>query len=763
MTGHGQQDMLATLRAIAAADEERRQKALAELDALAREVDAERLLITLATHLLIDGSLSAKTELLVYHLLPKVGRTSDTAITPWHINRGLGALDALFDAASRHRTLPDPDAPPGHPPSDLDSLLSHLAIEAAVVRGSAYPEQTSREIAEIQGHFDEEFERFTGIKPSRAIALAVAILRTMQDRYATLDPALRDAGRALEEHWKVARRCPQRLGDDERRLLATFKTHRAAFIFGYVEQLAALAPGRLPLSRADVPLDPPPTQAEWAALGALIGCDQPDRARMASPLEMRGRPLLVLPDGRVLLYDVAHALDQLWEAFEREAKAAEPRWFDGPYAQHKGQWLEEQVVAYLRRLFPASATYRRLAYPDPDRVGRTAELDVAIAWPPFLILVEAKAKQFRLAGQLGDTRLLTNDLRANVADAFQQARRARRYIEANEEARFTEIDTGRTLVVRRDALRRTYLTTVSLHALADLTTRLASVRALDLFRDDEYPWALSIADLDIVTGFCPGPDILLHYIERRLAVQAGEVLVLGDELELFGAYLDTRLQATRLWERDGKPVDDVMLSGYQAQFDAAMAWRRGDREEAPDIRLAVPPEIEALLATIRERGSADGRWIAFSLLSLSDGSLRAIAHILRKLRREPIPSGKFRGAAHNEGDCTVAVTATRDLPPDALFDQTIASTMLEKYRRKTTKSIGLGIVLADGTLAYESIFWRDERWSYDPVVEQMLKDQPSPNLVLGAKLPGRNDPCVCGSGKKFKWCCLPKIDAARRL
>jgi len=35
-------------------------------------------------------------------------------------------------------------------------------------------------------------------------------------------------------------------------------------------------------------------------------------------------------------------------------------------------------------------------------------------------------------------------------------------------------------------------------------------------------------------------------------------------------------------------------------------------------------------------------------------------------------------------------------------------------------------------------------------------------LVYGLKeiridLPGRNDPCVCGSGKKFKKCCINKI------
>ena len=28
--------------------------------------------------------------------------------------------------------------------------------------------------------------------------------------------------------------------------------------------------------------------------------------------------------------------------------------------------------------------------------------------------------------------------------------------------------------------------------------------------------------------------------------------------------------------------------------------------------------------------------------------------------------------------------------------------------------------------------------------------------IIKSKLPGRNDPCPCGSGKKFKHCCIDK-------
>ena len=36
--------------------------------------------------------------------------------------------------------------------------------------------------------------------------------------------------------------------------------------------------------------------------------------------------------------------------------------------------------------------------------------------------------------------------------------------------------------------------------------------------------------------------------------------------------------------------------------------------------------------------------------------------------------------------------------------------------------------------------------------------RPSGKEPIHIKMPGRNDPCPCGSGKKFKKCCLRKAE-----
>ena len=41
--------------------------------------------------------------------------------------------------------------------------------------------------------------------------------------------------------------------------------------------------------------------------------------------------------------------------------------------------------------------------------------------------------------------------------------------------------------------------------------------------------------------------------------------------------------------------------------------------------------------------------------------------------------------------------------------------------------------------------------------EENIKKLKHTNQIIGTKKPKRNEPCICGSGKKFKKCCLNNI------
>ena len=274
---------------------------------------------------------------------------------------------------------------------------------------------------------------------------------------------------------------------------------------------------------------------------------------------------------------------------------------------------------------------------------------------------------------------------------------------------------------------------------------------------------MSIADLEIVTEFCPGPDAFLHYVDRRIQLEKETVELLADELDLFGAYLKTRLQANRLWERnrEGK-YNFVWLQGFQEPFDFIVDYRRGARTESPVIELEVPVEISGLLNELRARREDPGaRWIAFSILGLSDADLQTLAQMMAELRSQNPAFGKIRRNTVTANDLAITVVACKDLQVEQLYTATHRRTMLEKYRRHTTTSIGFGLDLANPNKAFHFAVWLSWPWRHDSETEKMIQEDISSFPIPGQRLPGPNEPCICGSTKKFKKCCRDRIQSRR--
>jgi hypothetical protein len=477
--------------------------------------------------------------------------------------------------------------------------------------------------------------------------------------------------------------------------------------------------------------------------------------------EMLLKPLFVLSDSRLLCGVPSHALDQLRNAIESVATTNAQ--LCERYKQRRADWHHSEVVACLKRIFPPTQVFESLSYPDPDKApGSTAELDAAVWWNPFLLLVEAKSNQFRLESQLGDVGRLRTDLKKNVADAFAQAQRAERYVRTVENARFVEIHTGRELIVNQTEVRRFFPMTVSLRLLANLATFLASARALELFPDGQYPWAISLADLDVVTDYAARrPDMFLHYFEKRLAVQSQSTEIIGDELRLFGAYLETRLHPRVFRDDNGRPLDGVVFGDSHLRFDEGMEHRRGERREPPDLRLKVPKGIEAILAECAKcENNVNARLVAHRLLSLSTKTLLAIDQLLVETRERRPQPGRFARAVYADRDIVVCTAATAEHPPSLLNEQTKKVALIEKYRRRANQLLCLGLDLRDSTRPFRAIVWADSPWQYDETLEHLVGEDAA---IPTGKLPGPNDPCFCGTGKKFKKCCRSRIDAAQHL
>lgn len=735
------------------------QHALATLNALADTYSPEALFAAAFTGLVVvergderpsAGDIAPATlERLAYHLWrhPSAGSalpTPEAVQTATKVGSDLTASTLLREATAQ-----------GLSATDIDGLIRDVLINAHVVRGSAYPEQTTDEILEILGLFDAEFRDSLGTSPGELAAIlwgVVAALQTKVNRWLeTVEAEAREISATSRPQMrrgasKAARRAATRGVRD------TFRQAREA-------RVAAEAGVILPISRVECLLadGSVPSERGWNLLLRLIGLTRDVARGIDDPLLARIRPLFVFADDRVLLGDISNALDCLWDALDTQAKRL-PSVADR-FQATKGQWLEERVVEYLSRVFGSGAVYQNLTYPDPDHVehGHETELDAAVRWGPFLLLVEAKARQFRLKGQLGDIKALREDLRNNIDDAFRQTLRARRYLESAETAEFRESRTGRVLQVRRADLARAYLITVSLHFLGGGVNRLAKLHALGLMTHGDYPWAVSVSELDLITRFAEGPDVLLHYIERRHEIERNSEFPLNDDLDLFGAYLSTRLNPTDLKSLMPRATM-IYLAAFQEPFDRWMAATRTG-QSPPLLRLDVPDEIRDVLEELRRGRSDDSaRWIAFTILGLTKAELGVVAAALREARKQVPQSGIYRRFANTINDLAFTVVIASDGPLENLEKRTAVRTVIEKYIRRTPRAIGFGVHLGEPVRPFHTMIWIEGPWEFDPRLEALLVDEGPAWVADSQTLPPRNAPCVCGSGRKFKACCLRKLE-----
>ena len=130
--------------------------------------------------------------------------------------------------------------------------------------------------------------------------------------------------------------------------------------------------------------------------------------------------------------------------------------------------------------------------------------------------------------------------------------------------------------------------------------------------------------------------------------------------------------------------------------------------------------------------------------------------IYEKLLDEPdtVVRGTVKELADRFGIDVLSMTGFLDGINDSLIEKNPIDTMEED----TVVNLGF-----DKELLYRNMVDAKADWLYDlPQWEaifpeekrkELYKEQKKANTVIKGKKIGRNDPCPCGSGKKYKYCC----------
>ena len=398
-----------------------------------------------------------------------------------------------------------------------------------------------------------------------------------------------------------------------------------------------------------------------------------------------------------------------------------------------------------KRVYPNVDIYR-----GKNRVG---EIDLLVVYADRLILVQAKAKGLTLAARRGDNRQIRSDFQKAIQDSYDQAHRcavaildpSTRVLTAN----------GDPLDFRWPVGQIYPVCIVAEHypALSWQTRQFLAVHRSDQIM---APLTLDVFGLDTIREFLATPAEFINYLALRARFREKSIA------NIEHTFLSYHLKRNLWMDAD---ADYVMLEDDISQdLDAAMYVRRlgAPGEETPRGILTRMRDtvFGRIVDRLQRRESPATMGLVLFFLQCGSDVWKRMNLTIESLQRSVSANAESRAIESFFGDIgvglTVKCTSSQWIGPEESLSETCTA---HKYKRRAGMWVGINVSDRDGSVG--EVVALEHRWRRDLDMERRLSERRQHRSIVGLRTESglrkvsRNDPCPCGSGKKFKKCCIP--------
>jgi hypothetical protein len=622
-------------------------------------------------------------------------------------------LEGYFSAVTRQLVLESAGGPGS---SEESHVLAEAKIASLHVRGDAYPHQFYAFAQELYGPHDAWFREHYGFTIAEAVTLFEAIGSEYEGR------CERSRERARKEaHDETARLIAEGQTIEEQR--SEFQTRIACGLhFGQAEKLLGFTAaelsefGSLPIQTCQHFLDRVSQEFGHRNPAFPDSFTDPEKAGWDYNT-LHERPV-VTRGGRYWVFVPPLLRSALFHAFYFDLMLDEA--YRPTFEKARGRFVETKTADCLRRIFPSDMTLLNPLYPSGEEMA-----DVIVLHDHKVLLFQCKSKALTYRARIGvDFDALRNDLRKAIGESFEQGVRARRYLQNGKGNSFL---VGRArFALDMDHVNQVYLISVTSMPFQALAARLAnSNSALGLFSGDEYPWALSLGDLDIITQVLRTPAQFLHYAARRRQVEGTSFSVYADEMDYLGFYLSHGMR----FETDQfVGMDSVGLSGFSDDVDRWVyeKFELGHQVDPPCSPM--PEGFGDFLKDVERSGDEYRTDCALTLLELGSEGRKSFVQMIadtkeRSLQDKGLHSFSLVLKGGKRGISFVSFDANMDRMQ--VFKQTAAFAMMKKYESKCDEWTGFGWDIGSSR-SVDVAFFASETWTHDAELEGLVKEKLRP-------------------------------------
>ena len=451
-------------------------------------------------------------------------------------------------------------------------------------------------------------------------------------------------------------------------------------------------------------------------------------------------PILRVSDDRFLLFHVNALAEAIYESpfyWMLEDKA-----YAKAALTNRGAFTEEFSLERLTEVFGTLRVYRgvNIHRTKGERIG---EIDVLVLFGDRAIVLQAKSKRLTLESRRGNDLQLRDDFKAAVQDAYDQSLVCAEAL-LDPTTRLIQSD-GAPLALSTPISGVTPLCVVADHypALALQVGHLLQQRTLDNVLP---PLCIDIFALDVMAELLARPLRFLSYLELRAKFR--DKALVHHEITLLGYHLKYNLWLT---EYDSYLLED----DFSVDIEIAMAARRlglpGNRTPPGILSLIEGHRFDNAIRQIEEEPLGAMIELVLLLYQLSGNAMKGFLDLVDRSSERALEAGRsdFSIPLQHTG-LTVHTNSTTVADAERLLESHI---LVRKYRERASSWYGLCLDPVDASIrTAKKVAYP---WVHDPAIEEMSKLYGTSQIpVQGFPKAGRNDPCPCGSGKKYKKCHL---------
>lgn len=384
--------------------------------------------------------------------------------------------------------------------------------------------------------------------------------------------------------------------------------------------------------------------------------------------------------------------------------------------------------------------------------------DGLLIYDDHLFVVEVKAGAFTYTSPATDLSAHIESLENLLLNPASQGSRFVDYLESFSEVSLANCNYEEVSRLRRADFRQVTVCAVTLDPFTELAARAQHLRKIGIDIGRHPVWALSIDDLRVYADLFDNPLVFLHFVEQRMRAAHTDLVDLNDEMDHLGLYISQNNYAQHAEELVGSDSAKLSFHGYGKSIDDYYAAIINN-EEPILPKQKMPARLAEIIEFLAKSSKPRRSQLASFFLDAAGDYRETIAQTIDQQLRDNISLGRARPASML-GDH--AFTLWSWSPPvarnaEAAIDHT--RSVIKAHDEKDRLLVELEYS-AEKTLV-------DIHWQYVGLaglsggeIERIQHDASAllrqrVEVVRAVRKIGVNEPCPCGSGRKYKRCCRP--------